>query len=69
MNVSERFRKFAAECELMAKFAPSPENEGIWHRMAERWIRCAELSERQDVLTHAGGSTKQHRKPAHTWVH
>jgi hypothetical protein len=69
MNVSKRFLKVAAECELMAKFAPSPENEGVWHRIAERWIRCAELSERQDTLTHAVGSIKQHRKPAHIWVH
>jgi hypothetical protein len=27
MNTSERFLKFAAECELMAKFTPSHENE------------------------------------------
>ena len=50
MNVSERCLKFAAECELMAKFTSSPENEVTWHRMAERWIRCAELSERQELI-------------------
>jgi hypothetical protein len=37
MNASERFLKFAAECEFMAKFAP-PENETVWRQMAERWL-------------------------------
>lgn len=69
MNVSERCLKFAAECELMAKFTSSPENEVTWHRMAERWIRCAELSERQDSLAHAGGPKKRHRKPEWNWAH
>jgi hypothetical protein len=53
MSASERFLKFAAECELMAKFTPSPENKVTWHRMAERWVRCAEVYERQDSLAHA----------------
>jgi len=43
MSATERFLKFAAECEVMAKFSPSPENKVTWHRMAERWVRCAEL--------------------------
>jgi hypothetical protein len=67
MNTSERFLKFAAECELMAKFTPSHENEMVWRRMAERWVRCAELSERQHSLAHAAGSSK--RKSEHNWVH
>ena len=69
MNASERFLKFAAECELMAKFTPSPENEMVWHGMAERWIRCAELSERQHSLARAAGSTKRHRRSERDWVH
>ena len=40
MSASERFLKFAAECELMAKFTSSLENKVTWHRMAERWVRC-----------------------------
>jgi len=47
MNLSERFQRFAAECEVMAKFTPDLENQLVWRRMAERWIRCAELSEGQ----------------------
>jgi hypothetical protein len=69
MDASERFLRFAAECELMAKFTPSPENKTVWRRMAERWVRCAELVERQYSLAHGAGSMKQHRKPARNWVH
>ena len=53
MNTSTKFLRFAAECEVMAKCTPSPENEIVWHRMAERWIRCAEFIERQDSAARA----------------
>jgi hypothetical protein len=69
MDVSERFLKFAAECEQMAKFTPSPENELTWHRMAERWIRCAELFEKRDAATQSVGSVKRHRESRHNWAH
>ena len=49
MDASERFLKFAAECELMANITPSRANKTVWRRMAERWIRCAEFIERQDL--------------------
>lgn len=48
MITSDRFVRFAAECEVMAKFTSSPENRVVWNRIAERWLRCAELLERQD---------------------
>jgi len=69
MNLSERFQRFAAECEVMAKFTPDLENQLVWRRLAERWIRCAELSERQVSVAHAAGAQKRHRKPAHNWAH
>ena len=50
MSASEQFLKFAAKCELMAKFTSSLENKVTWHRMAERWVRCAEVYERQNSL-------------------
>src|SRR5436853_514447 len=40
----EQFLQHAAECERMAAFSPSHENKLVWHRMAERWTRCAELA-------------------------
>ena len=36
MSASERLLRFAAECEVMAKFTSSPENKIAWRRMAER---------------------------------
>jgi hypothetical protein len=69
MDASERFLKFAAECELMAKFSPTAENKLVWRGMAERWIRCAELIERQDSATHIVGSIKRHGKAARSWAH
>ena len=70
MSASERFLKFAAECELMAKFTSSLENKVTWHRMAERWVRCAEVYERQDSLAQAAVPKKRHRKSEEdNWVH
>src|SRR5260370_13518636 len=49
MNPPEEFLKHAAECELMAKFARKPEDKDTWRRMAERWLRCAELFTKQSL--------------------
>ncbi len=48
MMTSERFLRFAAECEVMAKFSRSRENKIVWNRIAERWVRCAELMDKQE---------------------
>jgi hypothetical protein len=69
MDASERFLRFAAECELMAKSMRSRENKTVWRRLAERWVRCAELVERQYSLTHGAVSMKAHRKPERSLVH
>jgi hypothetical protein len=61
MDPSERFLRFAAECELMAKFTHSPENKTVWTRMAERWVRCARLYEGKNAMTRYSGSTRRHR--------
>jgi hypothetical protein len=66
MNLSENFAKFAAECELMAKFTRIPENRTVWIRMAERWLRCAELNDRQTSAAHDANLAKRHRTPAHS---
>ena len=69
MDASERFLKFAAECELMAKATRDRENKTVWRGMAQRWIRCAELVERQSLLAHAASSMKQRGKAALALVH
>ena len=48
MNTSDRFLRFAAECEVMAKFSRTPENRAVWNGLAERWVRCAKLMDHED---------------------
>jgi hypothetical protein len=62
MVPSELFKRHATECEYMAKFSRDPTNREVWRRMAQRWIRCAEMTKH-----HSQPSTKSrlHRKPEH----
>ena len=69
INPPEEFLKHAAECELMAKFARKPEDKESWRRMAERWLRCAELVDRQSSEAHDASVVKRHRKPVRSWAH
>jgi hypothetical protein len=39
--------KQAAECRYMAKFSRDSENKLTWLRMADRWIKCAELAKQR----------------------
>jgi hypothetical protein len=66
MNPSEDFVRRAAECELMAKFTHLSENRAVWIRMAQRWLRCAELNDRQTLAAHDANLAKRHRTPAHS---
>lgn len=64
MYPSEKFRKFAAECQAMAKLARSPESKATWNRLAARWIQCAELvAERYSSAAKLDRMAKRHRKP------
>jgi hypothetical protein len=47
MVTSDVFIRHAAECEYMAKRSRDRDDKELWRRMAERWIRCAELAEHQ----------------------
>jgi hypothetical protein len=47
MNPSEEFLRHAADCQRMAKFTRDPASKQTWNRMAERWIRCAEVFKSQ----------------------
>jgi hypothetical protein len=58
MVTSEVFIRRAAECEVMAKRSRDPQNRKVWRRMAERWIRCAELAEHHS-------QPRAHGKPIH----
>jgi hypothetical protein len=67
MNPAEKFLRHAAECEQMARTMRDPESKAVWRRMAERWVRCAELA-RQQYTPHPNPRTRPHRKPAHAWA-
>ena len=62
MIPSEEFMRHAAECESMAKFSRDPENKKVWRRMAERWIRCAELAQEEDPFPRGCRKRKLDRK-------
>ena len=62
MNTSDRFVRFAAECEVMAKFSRSPENRAIWSSLAQRWLRCAAFMDRQESNEHRVNSAKRHKR-------
>ena len=69
MHTSDRFLRFAAECEVMAKFSLGPENRAVWSRLAQRWIRCAELIDQQDSNDQARRSLKRHLKAVYSSTH
>lgn len=54
MITSDRFLRFAAECEAMAKFTHSRESRATWNQIAQRWLRCAELMDKNDSNSRHG---------------
>jgi hypothetical protein len=69
MNTSDRFLRFAAECEVMAKFSRTPGNRAVWSGLAERWIRCAKLMDQQDSESYSRRSLKRHPKAVRSSAH
>ena len=49
MHAADRFLKFASECQVMAEPDPQTENKRVWNRLAQRWLRCANLTEQLDT--------------------
>jgi hypothetical protein len=52
MNPSEKCVMLAAECERMAELTCTPESKCVWIRMAERWLQCARLYDREASVAH-----------------
>jgi hypothetical protein len=69
MHAADRFLKFAAECEVMAKFTRNPESRAVWNGLAERWIRCAQLTDQVHTTTRRGGVTKRRHTFGHDLPH
>ena len=51
MEFADRFRKFAVECQVIAKSTRNPEQRAVWVGLSKRWSRCAALVERPSLFT------------------
>jgi hypothetical protein len=60
MIPAEEFRRFASECLARAKSSRSRDSKATWDHMAERWARCAEISERQATAAQLGRAARRH---------
>jgi len=69
MSPPEEFLKHAAECELMAKFSRKREDKESWRRMAERWLRCADLFTKQSLAARDMASAKRRSPATLRWAH
>jgi hypothetical protein len=69
MHTTDRFLRFAAECEVMAKFTRSAENKAVWNGLAQRWLRCAELMDREQETTRQSHLAKRQRTFLHNLPH
>jgi hypothetical protein len=69
MVPAEEFIRHAAECKSMADSSRDPENKKVWRRMAERWMRCAELAQKQAFLRQGRSKRKLDRKPTLARTH
>jgi len=61
MHTTDRFLRFAAECEVMAKFTRSAENKAVWNGLAQRWLRCAELMDQEQAKMHHATAARRQR--------
>jgi hypothetical protein len=59
MDTTDKFLRFASECEAMAKISPSRENKVLWNGLAQRWLRCAQLTEKLDNDLHSFGQKRR----------
>jgi hypothetical protein len=59
----EHFQRFAAECEAMADGTRNPLEKELWTGLAERWLRCAALMEREEAEVRA--RRKKQRETIH----
>ena len=55
---------------MKAKFSTQSKNKTVWRQLAERWLRVADLVERQNtLLVDAHRSMKHRRKRVHSRAH
>ncbi len=49
----EKLQRFAAECEAMANGTRNPKDRDVWTGLAQRWLQCAALVEREESDSYA----------------
>ena len=64
MDATDKFMKFAAECEQMARRASGRADKSTWRELAQRWQRCAELRQSQGTALHDSRLARRHQQPA-----
>ena len=64
MTASIKFRRFAAECQAMAKTARTAESKATWGRLAARWMQCAESTEHHWLPAKRERAPKRYRTAA-----
>jgi hypothetical protein len=57
----DRFLRFAAECEVMAKVTRNRENKAVWNGLAQRWLRCAQMMGQSRPTVQRSHSAKRQR--------
>jgi hypothetical protein len=68
MDPAEEFRRHADECHRMARGTRDPDSKAAWSRMAERWLRCAELAGQQRSAAQAAAAQlTRHRRGKFRW--
>lgn len=66
MDTMDRFLRFAAECEVMAKVTRSRENKAVWNGLAQRWLRCAEMMDQSRSHVARAHSLRRQRPLQHS---
>jgi len=64
MSASEKFLRFAAECETMASLARDRESRLVWRDFANRWNRYAQSVEFRLAKAQIDRMKRPHRRPA-----
>jgi len=69
MDTPAVFRKYASDCETMAKVSKDLETKAVWKGMVDRWLLCAKSAENEDLSLRRQleeRRSKPHRNP-HAW--
>ena len=64
MSASEKFLRFADECEVMANLARDSQSKMMWRTFAARWSGYAKSVESRFAKAHIDRMRRPHRKPA-----